>query len=76
MAMPKGFKSENGYSTTNNLGGKSYQEIANSMNELGYKMNHSTARNICVNALKKLVTSVLSSKDIQMTETDMGFNLL
>ena len=28
MAMPKGFKSTNGYATLSNLGGKSYQEIA------------------------------------------------
>ena len=71
MAMPKGFKSENGYATTNNLGGKSYQQIADSMNDQGFKMNHSTARNVCVNGLKKLVDSVLKVKGIQMSEKDI-----
>ena len=71
MAMPKGFKSTNGYATLSNLGGKSYQEIADNMNELGFKMNHSTARNVCVNGLKKLVESLLEAKGIRLTEKDI-----
>jgi hypothetical protein len=71
MAMPKGFKSTNGYATTNNLGGKSYQQIADIMNDNGFKMNHSTARNVCVNGLKKLVISLLKSKSIHMSEADI-----
>ena len=38
MAMPKGFKSKNGYGTTKSLGGKSYHEIADHMVDSGFKM--------------------------------------
>ena len=71
MAMPKGFKSDNGYATTGNLGGKSYQEIADIMTDNGYKMNHSTARNICVNSLKKLATNLAKLQGKQFDETDI-----
>ena len=54
MAMPKGFKSENGYGTSKLFDGMTYHEIADTMGESGYKMNHSTARNVFVNALIKL----------------------
>ena len=59
MPMPKGFKSENGYSTKKSLGGKSYQEISNIMSEKGYKMNHSTARNVFVSSLEKIARDVV-----------------
>ena len=50
MSMPKGFKSRNGYATTKSLGGISYHKVAEEMNESGFKMNHSTARNVFVNS--------------------------
>ena len=56
--MPKGFKSQNGYGTTKSLGGLSYHEIARKMTEKGYKMNHSTARNIFVSSLMKIAKEV------------------
>ena len=59
MPMPKGFKSENAYSTKKSLGGKSYQEISNIMSEKGYKMNHSTARNVFVSSLEKIARDVV-----------------
>ena len=71
MTMPKGFKSDNGYATTTELGGKSYQEIADEMTDQGYKMNHSTARNICVNSLKKIAQSVLDNQDMKVTEKEL-----
>ena len=45
MAMPKGFKSDNGYATIADLGGQSYHDIAEAMSARGFKMNHSTSRN-------------------------------
>ena len=48
MSTPEGFKSDNGYSTTKSLGGKTYHEIADIMRDKGFKMNHSTARNVFV----------------------------
>ena len=46
MSMPKGYKKKNGYATTAELGGSGYVEIADKMNDMGFKMNHSTARNV------------------------------
>jgi hypothetical protein len=71
MTMPKGFKSKNGYATTTELGGKSYQQIANIMTERGYVMNHSTARNLCVNGLKKIVAKVIEQQGITMTDANI-----
>jgi len=71
MTMPKGFKSDNGYVTIADIGGKSYQEIANTMTDMGYKMNHSTARNICVDSMMKIVKSVLETQDINMSEKEI-----
>ena len=80
MTMPKGFKSEKGYVTTAELGGKSYQQIADIMTVRGYTMNHSTARNLCVNGLKKIVAKVadqqglvLSDKEIKKIAKDPDF---
>ena len=66
MAMPKGFKSKNGYGTTKTLGGKSYHEIANHMVDSGFKMNHSTARNVFVNSLIKIAEQVTSIYDMKL----------
>ena len=71
MTMPKGFKSENGYATISELGGKSYQDIANIMCSKGYQMNHSTARNICVNGLKKIVAKVIEGQGIELSDADI-----
>ncbi len=57
MSMPKGYKVDNGYGTASNLGGKSYTEISEIMTSRGDKMNHSTARNVFLNSMKKIASS-------------------
>ena len=55
MSMPKGFKSEHGYATVgDDFGGMDYRTIAEKMTENGHKMNHATARNVFLRAMKKL----------------------
>jgi len=66
MSMPKGFKSKNGYGTTKALGGKSYHDIADQMVNSGFKMNHSTARNVFVNSLIKIAVQVTSIYDLKL----------
>ena len=80
MSMPKGFKSENGYASSKLLGGKTYHEISDIMVEKGYKMNHSTARNIFINSLQKIASNItdlyglkLNSKDIKRIAIDPRF---
>tara|TARA_R110002124_G_scaffold57542_8_gene161020 strand:+ start:713 stop:997 length:285 start_codon:yes stop_codon:yes gene_type:complete len=70
--MPKGFKSENGYSTKKTLGGKSYHEISSLMSEKGYKMNHSTARNVFVSSLEKIARDVVKLYDIASDEKSIN----
>lgn len=71
MTMPKGFKSNTGYATTSELGGKSYHDIAKEMTKRGYKMNHSTARNLCVNGLKKIVEKVVKQQGLTLQDADI-----
>ncbi len=57
MSMPKGFKSKQGYATvTGTDGGMDYRTIAQKMTDDGHQMNHATARNIFLRAMKKLAT--------------------
>ena len=58
MSMPKGFKSENGYGTSKLFDGLTYHEIADNMREAGFKMNHSTARNVFVTGLMKIASNL------------------
>ena len=59
MSMPKGHKSEHGYATVGGQdGGLDYRSIAEVMTGDGHKMNHATARNIFLRAMKKLAMPV------------------
>ena len=62
--MPKGHKSQTGYATTIDVaGGMGYREIAETMTADGYKMNHSTARNVFLSAMRKLAKDVCNLYD-------------
>ena len=71
MAMPKGFKSENGYGTSKLFDGMTYHEIADNMREEGFKMNHSTARNVFVNALIKVADEIVDLYDLDYSDKDL-----
>ena len=59
MSMPKGHKSKFGYATVKQEhGGMDYRQIAEKMTDEGHKMNHATARNIFLKAMKKLAAPV------------------
>jgi hypothetical protein len=64
--MPKGHKSINGYSTvTIEYGGMDYRNIATKMTDAGFKMNHATARNIFLKAMKKFAKSILKFQGVE-----------
>jgi hypothetical protein len=71
MSMPKGFKSENGYGTSKLFDGMTYHEIAENMRDSGYKMNHSTARNVFVNALIKVADEIVDLYDLSLSESEL-----
>ena len=69
--MPKGFKIDNGYATTSSLGGKSYKEISEIMTDRGDKMNHSTARNVFLNSMKKIASCACTLYDVEVNEANI-----
>ena len=71
MPMPKGHKISVGYSTSKTLGGDSYHTISGKMTEKGHKMNHSTARNVFVNALKKIAKDVTKMYEIDCNDKEL-----
>lgn len=71
MPMPKGHKSANGYATVQSQGGMGYREIAEHMSEYGDNMNHSTARNIFLRAVKKVAKDACSMTGATLTEKEI-----
>jgi len=72
MSMPKGFKSENGYATVASLGGYGYREIAEEMTRNGDIMNHSTARNIFLRAMKKIARDMCHAAGKNATSDELA----
>ncbi len=58
MPMPKGYNSKFGYATVTSSDGLTYREIAEQMTEGGDKINHSTARNIFLSAMRKIAKKI------------------
>ena len=80
MAMPKGHKSEHGYATVSiDHGGMDYRTIAEKMSDEGHRMNHATARNVFLRAMRKIaapvcaVHGVNSDSEIDRTARDPRF---
>ena len=66
MSMPKGYKSDQGYATVSGEGGgMDYRTIAEKMSEQGHKMNHATARNIFLRAMKKLAEPLCELYEVE-----------
>ena len=64
MPMPKGYTSEFGYATVSSEDGcLTYREIADALTKEGDKINHSTARNIFLRAMRKIASHVTSDFD-------------
>jgi len=63
--MPKGFKSRKGYATIAEIpGALDYRTIAERMTESGDKMNHATARNVFLSAMRKLAEPIHGLYDL------------
>ena len=61
MPMPKGYTSEFGYATVSSEDGcLTYREIADALTADGDKINHSTARNIFLRAMRKIASEIVS----------------
>ena len=72
MSMPKGHKSRHGYATVSSIsGGLGYREIAENMSDQGFKMNHSTARNIFLSAMRKIARDACVFYGIEPTKENL-----
>ncbi len=72
MSMPKGHKSVNGYATVTSIeGAKDYRTIANQMTDEGHKMNHATARNVFLRAMKKIAEPLHTMYDMPIDEASI-----
>ena len=71
MSMPKGYKVKGGYATVADDLGIGYREIADEMTAAGYKMNHSTARNVFVTGLMKIAEGITEMHGESMTQKDI-----
>ena len=70
MPMPKGYTSEFGYATvSSDEGCLTYREIADALTASGDKINHSTARNIFLRAMRKIAKKVMH--DVKGVDPDV-----
>ena len=67
--MKKGKKFEDGYATVEE--GVNYRDIADTMTEIGYKMNHSSARNYVLRVMKKFVKAIVDQYGVNMSDEKM-----
>lgn len=73
MPMPKGHKVKGGYFTVTSIpGADDYKLIAKKCTEVGYKMQHSTARNVFLSAMKKIAVSIHTSNGLKSSDAEVS----
>ena len=68
MAIKKGSKFAKGYATVIEDEGVNYREIADIMSEIGFIMNHSSARNYVIRVMTKFVQAFDRELSLGMTD--------
>lgn len=72
MPMPKGHRVKGGYFTVTSIpGADDYKAIAKKCTDLGYQMQHSTARNVFISAMKKIASSIYASGGVKATDSEL-----
>lgn len=69
MALKKGASVERGYATVIGDEGVNYREIAETMSEMGFSMNHSSARNYVLRVMRKFAEACAEAYGIDLTES-------
>jgi len=67
--MKKGKKFESGYATVDD--GVNYRDIADTMTEIGYRMNHSSARNYVLRVMRKFAEAVVDQYGIEVPSSSL-----
>ena len=68
MALKRGTKVDQGYATVVEDDGINYREIADTMTELGFSMNHSSARNYVLRVMRKFVSALAIDFEMELDE--------
>jgi len=57
MVLKKGTRVDRGYATVSEDEGVNYREIADTMTQIGFTMNHSSARNYVLRVMRKFAAA-------------------
>ena len=68
MALRRGTKVDRGYATVVGDEGVNYRDVAETMTELGFNMNHSSARNYVIRIMKKFAQEFSSQWGLDLNE--------
>jgi transposase-like protein len=69
MSLKKGSTVDRGYATVATSEGVNYREIADTMTELGFSMNHSSVRNYVLRVMRKFVENFVDEYGIELSES-------
>lgn len=70
MALHKGMKIDRGYATVD-ADGVNYREISETLTDIGFPMNHSSARNYVLRAMRKFAVGFASHLDRKLTSEEV-----
>lgn len=59
------------YASISETDGVNYRDIAEVMTDIGFKMNHSSARNYVLRVMSKFVREVAARWDMELSEDDI-----
>lgn len=68
MALRRGTRVDRGYATVAEDEGVNYREIADTMTELGFEMNHSSARNYVLRVMRKFAAAFTEDLGVDFDE--------
>ncbi len=68
MALRRGTRVDRGYATVAEDEGVNYREIADTMSELGFNMNHSSARNYVLRVMRKFAKAYVKEWKLEFDE--------
>lgn len=71
MPPLKGSKIDRGYATIQEDDGVNYRQIAQQMTEMGFDMNHSSARNYVLRVMKKMAIALVDEWNIPKNKIDI-----
>jgi len=73
MSMPKGHTVKRGYATIDpSWGGQDFRSISETMTKDGDKMNHSTARNVFLRAMRSIADRVIRDAGGDVSEANVN----